>query len=204
LLTTKKTNHMTHKLLILCITGFALIHFSGCDQPGMPKPKGYPRIGLPEKSYRLSDTTFPYQFEYPAYSYIEPAAGPAENPFWINVVFPDFKGKIYLSYKPLKGNIRTFTEDTRNFVMKHIPKATSIDELSIYDPKSRVYGIIYEIKGIQAASPCQFYFTDSIQHFLRGALYFEVIPNNDSLEPVIRFLMDDIQHFAGTLEWNKL
>lgn len=195
---------MTYKLLTLYIFGIVLFIFSGCRQTTMPKPKGYPRIGLPEKSYRLSDTAFPYQFEYPIYSYIEPATGAVENPYWINIVFPAFKGKLYLSYKPLNGNLRTFTEDTRNFVMKHIPKATSIDELTVNDPQSSVYGLIYEIKGIQAASPCQFYFTDSVRHFLRGALYFEVIPNNDSLEPVIRFLMDDIQHLTGTLQWNKL
>ncbi len=84
--------------------------------------QGYPRIGLPEKSYRLSDTAFPYQFEYPIYSHIEPATGAEENLYWINIVFPAFKGKLYLSYKPLNGNLRNFTEDTRNFVMKHTRK----------------------------------------------------------------------------------
>ena len=47
----------------------------------------------------------------------------------------------------------------------------------------------------------QFYLTDSIEHFLRGSLYFKVVPNNDSLQPVIDFITDDVRHLIKSLEW---
>jgi gliding motility-associated lipoprotein GldD len=73
----------------------------------------------------------------------------------------------------------------------------------LYNPDKEIYGMIYEIEGMGAASPYQFILTDSINHFVRGALYFEVSPNNDSLSPVIDFLQKDIRHFLNTFEWNN-
>jgi gliding motility-associated lipoprotein GldD len=52
-----------------------------------------------------------------------------------------------------------------------------------------------------AASPYQFYLTDSTTHWLRGSLYFDAIPNNDSLAPVIDFVKTDIQHIFETMHW---
>ena len=59
------------------------------------------------------------------------------------------------------------------------------------------------IEGVEAASPFQFYLTDSVDHFVRGALYFNVVPNNDSLAPVIDYLKDDMRHMIETFEWKK-
>jgi gliding motility-associated lipoprotein GldD len=64
-----------------------------------------------------------------------------------------------------------------------------------------MYGIVYEINGMSAASPYQFYLTDSTRHWLRGSLYFDAIPNNDSLAPVIDFVKTDIQHLFETIRW---
>lgn len=172
-----------------------------CNDAPLPKPRGYIRIDLPEKNYQSYDTTFPYAFEYPTYSRIVPARHAEDNSFWIDIEIPLYKATIYLSYKPVKGNLRTLTEDSRTFVMKHIPRATSIDQSTIVDPVRKVFGIVWYIKGQETASPCQFFLTDSTHHFLRGALYFNVKPNNDSLEPVIRFLTADIEHLASTLHW---
>jgi gliding motility-associated lipoprotein GldD len=61
--------------------------------------------------------------------------------------------------------------------------------------------MIYEIKGSGTASSCQFFLTDSTSNFIRGALYFNVRPNNDSLAPVIRFVTDDIRHLIDTFHW---
>jgi gliding motility-associated lipoprotein GldD len=54
---------------------------------------------------------------------------------------------------------------------------------------------------MSAASPYQFYLTDSTRHFLRGSLYFDAIPNNDSLAPVIEYVKTDIQHLFETITW---
>jgi gliding motility-associated lipoprotein GldD len=85
--------------------------------------------------------------------------------------------------------------------MKHIPKATAIDSKQFIDEKNHIYGLTYTISGTEAASPFQFYLTDSTRNFIRGALYFNTIPNNDSLAPVIDFLKQDIIHMIETFRW---
>jgi gliding motility-associated lipoprotein GldD len=60
--------------------------------------------------------------------------------------------------------------------------------------------MLYNIKG-NTASSVQFYLTDSVNHFLRGSLYFDVKPNKDSLAPVINFIRGDIEHFMESFSW---
>jgi gliding motility-associated lipoprotein GldD len=180
---------------------FIFLIFTGCDQDYTPKPRGYFRIDFPEKSYTKFDTTYPYSFEYPVYAKIVPDKRPTSEPYWMNIDFPRYQGTIHISYKPVNENLTEFLEDSRAFVVKHIPKADAIEDSLIYRPEDRVFGLIYYIKGTQAASPCQFFVTDSSSGFLRGALYFNVPPNNDSLSPVIDYILEDIRHMLKTFKW---
>lgn len=178
-----------------------LLSLTSCNEDYSPKPRGYFRIDLPEKQYESFDTTYPYTFEYPVYAKVVPDTRSTSEPYWINIDFPQFRGQIYISYKPVRGNLNEYLEDARTFVVKHIPKAEAIDDTLIYRPEDRVFGLIYYIRGSQAASPCQFFMTDSSAHFLRGALYFNVEPNNDSLAPVLSFIEEDIRHLVNTFRW---
>jgi gliding motility-associated lipoprotein GldD len=63
--------------------------------------------------------------------------------------------------------------------------------------------MLFDIRGVNVASMYQFYITDSSKHFIRGALYFDHAPNNDSLAPVIEFLKADIDHLIETFTWRK-
>lgn len=172
-----------------------------CESNYYPKPKGYIRIDLPEKSYQTFDSDYPYTFAYPVYANVEPNTVQADNPYWIDINFPKFKGKLHISYKPINNNLAAYLEDTRTMVMKHIPKSNGIENKLFENPERNVYGLTYNISGVNAASPYQFYLTDSTTHFLRGALYFNVVPNNDSLAPVIEFLKEDINYLIETFEW---
>lgn len=49
----------------------------------------------------------------------------------------------------------------------------------------------------------QFYLTDSVSHFLRGALYISEVPNYDSLRPVIKYLSEDVLKMIGSTEWKE-
>jgi gliding motility-associated lipoprotein GldD len=188
-------------LILFTIALILTITLAGCRQEYSPKPRGYFRIDLPEKQYVRFDSTYPYSFEYPVYAKVTADKRNTSEPFWINIDFPDFQGRIYISYKPVKNNLTAYLEDSRTFVVKHIPKAEAIDDSLIYRPEDRVFGLVYYIEGSQAASPCQFFVTDSSAHFLRGALYFNVSPNNDSLEPVLAFIEEDIRHLVSTFHW---
>jgi len=187
--------------LIVC-TGLIIV-FASCNNEYTPKPRGYFRIALPEKKYILLDSIFPYQFEYPAYAVITNDPVSPEETKWINIEMPVFHGRIHISYKTLtdKNSLITYTEDARTLALKHMPKASGIRQIAISDPSRRIYGLVYEINGMSAASPYQFYLTDSTKHFLRGSLYFDAIPNNDSLAPVIEYVKTDIQHLFETITW---
>jgi len=51
------------------------------------------------------------------------------------------------------------------------------------------------------ATPISFWLTDSSNHYLRGALYFNNPPNNDSLQPVIEYIREDILEMINGFEW---
>ncbi|MBK7171990.1 MAG: gliding motility lipoprotein GldD [Bacteroidales bacterium] len=187
--------------LLFLITAFV---FVACHRDDFtPKPRGYFRIALPEKNYRLLDSIYPYKFEFPEYAIITPDAQALKETNWINIDFKSFRGKVHMSYKKIEnpGNLNIYAEDARTLALKHIPKASSIEQQLISYPEHKVYGLIYNIRGLGAASPYQFYVTDSVHHFVRGALYFDAVPNSDSLMPVIDFVKKDIDHLVQTLEW---
>ncbi len=181
---------------ILLVTVF----MSACNNQYTPLPRGYFRIGLPEKEYCSLDTAFPYGFNYPVYAKIVPDTDVPDQPYWVNVVFPTFKATIHISYKSVNGNVSELMEDSRKLAYKHSIKADAIGEVVFSDESKKLYGILYDIRG-NAASPLQFAVTDSTKHFLRGALYFNTAPNKDSLAPVVAFIRSDIMELMESIIW---
>jgi gliding motility-associated lipoprotein GldD len=173
-----------------------------CKQPYTPKPNGYMRIDLPVKRYVPYKSNLPYSFEIPDYGIVEPDHDRNAEPYWVNIDFPKYKCKIHISYKIINNNLGAFIEDTRKLAYKHSPKADAIDELVIKNDSNNVFGILYDIKG-NTASSVQFFLTDSVKNFLRGALYISSEPNKDSLAPEIKFFRKDVDHFINTLKWRN-
>ncbi|PWE01273.1 gliding motility lipoprotein GldD [Marinilabilia rubra] len=180
-----------------------ILFLSSCGSNYAPKPRGYFRITLPDKEYSKLDTTLPYSFEYPVYSEVVPDHGPKDEPYWANLNFPRFGAKVHMSYKSVENNLYQLLEDNRELAFKHTVKADAIREKMFEAPEKNVYGILYEIKG-NTASPLQFFVTDSVEHFLRGSLYFNSVPNKDSIAPVLEFVEKDIVHLIETLNWKDL
>ena len=181
------------KLLALLLIS---ISYTACKPPvHTPKPRGYFQIALPEHQYQVFDSSsYPYSFEYPVYGQIvhQPAlsTNEPESPYWINIEFPEVGGKIYVSYKPVtsKSVLPTLIEDMYRMTFNaHDKKADYIEDYYFQDDERRVYGTLYKVTG-EAASAYQFFATDSVKHFIRGALYFDVAPNVDSLKPLNDFL----------------
>ena len=189
---------LTNSLAVLLI----LLMTASCgNRHPQPKPRGYFRIDMPEKQYVRLDTMPRYSFEYPVYANITPDFYSLDEKDWVNVEFPRFKGTIHISYKQIDNNLPGYLEDAYSMITKHISKATGIRDSVIVDRERDVYGLVYSLEGEGVASPLQFYLTDSTEHFLRGSLYFNIYPNNDSLQPVIDFITDDVRHLIKTLEW---
>ena len=87
------------------------------------------------------------------------------------------------------------------FVEDNFHYSSGVDENTFVDRKHRLYGTTYHLKGQNVASTYQFWLTDSTSHFLRGALYIDVTPNNDSLAPVLTYLQEDIDHLIESVRW---
>ncbi len=197
----KSNEEGNHLGLIVLIPLLFVLSLSSCDQDYVPKPRGYFRIALPEKTYKTyNPSDCPFLFDIPTYSEVTKDPSPRAEPCWMNIEYLQFRANVYLSYKPVHNDIKKFIEDSRSLSFKHIPKASGIEEQTISDQTNRVYGNIYHVKG-SAASSVQFYLTDSTNHFLRGSLYFYAIPNPDSLAPVNEFLSADIDHMVASFRW---
>lgn len=145
----------------------------------------------------------PYTFSIPGYSYPEADSFNPDQPYWLTVQIPANHSQIHISYIKLNKNLALHIENSRSLVYKHAEKASSIDEQTFINPIKKVYGTLYTIKG-NAASPMQFYLTDSVNNFLRGALYIKEVPNVDSLRPVIKFLSEDVLQLVESTEWKSI
>lgn len=186
---------------------FILLWCTACNSDFVQKERGYFKIPLPSKQYREFDKPgFPYAFEYPVYATIVRDSTffdeRAENPYWLNMDFSQFDGELHLSYKEIGPNkFDTLVNDAFKLAYKqHTSQASAIKPVRFEFPQHNVSGIYFTLKG-NAATANQFFATDSTRHFLRGALYFNVPPNEDSLRPVNEFLRKDIQHLIETLQW---
>lgn len=180
----------------------ACLIFASCSNY-TPKPYGYFRIDLPKHEYTQFDSSYPpVNMQISKLAKVVPQKAKNNSEEYIDIVYPGFNGKIYCSYKKIEGDFRKLSEDSRNLVYKHSVRADAIIEKPFENPEAKVYGILYQITG-NAASPVQFILTDSTKHFLRGALYFNAVPNADSIAPVSSFVEKDLMHLVESMRWKK-
>ncbi|HEX8357571.1 MAG TPA: hypothetical protein VF610_09175 [Segetibacter sp.] len=181
------------------------ISLPACNSDYTPKPRGYFKIPFPKKQYQVfNQPGYPYSFEYPAYATIIKDTSffgeATENPWWINLDFPQFNGRVYISYKSIGENkFDKLVNDAFTMTNKHNMKAYSIDDSLVTTPNN-IHGVFFKVGG-EVATANQFFLTDSTKHFLRGALYFDATPNEDSLGIVNRFLIEDVKHLVNTFKW---
>jgi gliding motility-associated lipoprotein GldD len=189
--------------MIRTVLIFVLICLVSCNSDYTLRQRGYFRIDFPEHAYQEYDAPgSPYSFEYPVYAKIIKDTtffeSKPENDYWINIDFPQFSGKIYISYKEVrKNNFDSLVADAFKMTYKHTSKATEIRDSLMHTPLG-LSGVFFQVGG-NAATAKQFFVTDSVKHFVRGALYFDASPNADSLGVVNSFLEEDMKHLINTL-----
>lgn len=193
------TRHLFHLLLAIITLGITSITFLSCDKHS-PKPYSYYRIDLPENSYQTYDSIYPCRFEISDYARVIPRKSNNDKEEWLDILYPQFNGRIYCAYVKVNNDFRELSEESRELVYKHTVRADAIVEHPFENAAANVYGIFYEITG-NAASPLQFFLTDSTHHLLRGALYFNAVPNADSIQPVSAFIEKDVKHLVETMQW---
>ncbi len=214
---------MTRNIPLLVLLAVIL---SACNSVYTSRERGYFHIELPEHEYRKFDQPgFPYTFEYPVYgelvrdtTYFDSTP---ENDYWVNVDFPQFNARIFLSYKVVGGKaiykvkrpdgsyadsigINYFdrmVNDAFNLTNKNEAVATSISD-SLFHTENGITGVYFKVGG-NAATARQFFVSDTTSNFLRGALYFSATPNADSIRPVQDFLSQDMNHLINSFQWKE-
>jgi len=199
---------MTSKYFLFLLCSFLLCFAcdSGSQTVFNPKPRSYPKIQFPAKSFTpVTTSSCPFTFERAEYAdFVRDTLffnEKPENDCWFDLYVPSLNGTIHCSYYKIskENSLDKLITDAHTLSNKHGVKAEFIDDFVISKP-GKVFGNVMNIEG-DVATPFQFYLTDSTSHFLRGSLYVRTQIDQDSLAPVYEFLKTDAMHMINTFEW---
>lgn len=194
--------------VMMSILGTLALCVGACEEEvAVPKPRTYPRVEYPAKAYKsFGEGYCAFTFDMPAYATVERDTTffekRPESDCWFNLDVAALNAKLYCSYYAIANRQRfdELVQDAFAITQKHNLRASYIEEVQVNRPTDRVYGVVFNVEG-PAASSYQFFLTDSTQHFLRGALYFNTQSRPDSLRPVITFMREDMKQLVETLRW---
>lgn len=189
---------MRNLLLMLPI----FVALMGCDKTYLPKPNGYNRIDLPPHSYKTLNEGYPYSLELSSSGQVEADSFNLKEKAWVNINYKDFGAKVHLTYIEIDGekvNFEKIAKDAFKLTAKHQIKAYGIEEAILVTPEGYT-GVVAELTG-EVPTQFQFFVTDSTEHFLRGALYFNTAMKNDSLAPVIEYIKVDMAHLMNSVKF---
>jgi gliding motility-associated lipoprotein GldD len=194
------------KLLFVCL----LVWVLGCggEEERVPRPRAYPKILFPERNYIATTAEYcDFTFQYPDYMVFDRDTSffreKPPHPCWFNLTMKGLNGTIHCTYTPIhtKEGLLKAIRDAYTLADKHNRKASGNTDYIIHTP-NKVHGLLYDIEG-DVASSFQFVVTDSFKHVLRGSLYFQARPNEDSLKPAIEFVKRDMMQILNTLKWKN-
>lgn len=180
---------------------FIFLILMACGGNYVPKPLAYNRIDLPKNVAHnqvldaCAYTTALYKKAQIKFS--------KQNPCWNTISFPNYNADVFLTYFPISDSVplSRLLDEMHQLSFDHQQKANAIDVQSKVLSNDNLI-LEYNIDG-NAATPYQFCITDSTQHYLRGALYFNNTPNYDSVYPVLKFLKQEMAVFMDSLRWKN-
>lgn len=181
-------------------TAIMVLILEACSQANdpFPRPKGWPRIDLPEHAYqKFENQVCPFTFEYPQIGQIERQKA---DSCWMDLYFKDFECRWHVTYRYVPGSGKTVVdhfEEYRKLVFKHIQKVQQIKENPLQGKNGS--GVMYELFGTVGV-PAQVFYSDSV-HLVMASFYFDTAVRNDSLAPVIDFMKEDLKHMAESIVW---
>ena len=179
---------------LIAIAALTLLY--SCTDEVLVKPSAKLRLDYSKPEYRVMNTGCPFSFEMNENAQME-----KKKNCDLNITYPKMKATLYMTYRDVKNNnLDSLLRDAQKLAYDHTIKANSIPEQPFINTDANVYGMFYMING-NAATQAEFYVTDSINHFLNGALYFDAKPNFDSIYPAVIYLREDIRKLMETIRW---
>jgi gliding motility-associated lipoprotein GldD len=183
------------KYIVGLILVFSTLLVTSCKDDVLPKPPSQLRLEYPIAKYAAFENHCPFTFNMNDEAVIK-----EEKECGFTITYPKMKATIYLTYKPVNGNIDKLLRDAQKLTYEHVIKADDILEQPYLNPQKKVYGMFYKVSG-NAATNAQFYVTDSTKHFITGSVYFYAKPNFDSIMPAADYIRNDMQTLMETLKW---
>ncbi len=184
----------------------------GCQEERIPipKPRIYPKVNYPKRNYINFDKNYcSFSFKYPDYMVFEQdttlANQATKHACWFNFTIPALNGTVHFTYTDISGSpgkLFDTLKDSYTLTEQHNGKSTGRNTLPFEDPNRRLFGIKYSVEG-DVASPYHFILTDSTNHALWAALYFNSRPSADSMQPIVQFVKEDLDKIINSFEWNK-
>ena len=124
----------------------------------------------------------------------------AKSPCFKDLYYPTLKATVYFTYITIDSNFAEISKFTDDKVYEHHTMASGIQPREFANYEENVYGTAYSLMGDVAVNYL-FFVTDSVNHYFAGQLYFESVPNYDSLQPCIQHIEADMQHLIETFKW---
>ena len=200
-----KSSFKMRALFVMILSGMTIGLYSSCRrQDSYPKPKAYPRIDYPQTGYnRATALPYPVTFEYPASAKLVIPEGKAQGQNWINLRFDIFRATLLTSYLQTdRKNMEQHILDNESLLDKETPAYAPVRKQEFKSMDGKVTGYLYEIRG-NTASPLQFILTDGENQLFRGALYFDYLPNRDSINDIVQGLSTDIQYLMESFKFKN-
>lgn len=172
-----------------------IICFISCSEETLPKPKAFLNLEYIKPTYQEFFLLRPYTFEFSDRVKLKDSPNN-----WLKLEYPKLNASIDITYREIDGNLRELLVESEKLVFKHTSRAEQISSNNYVNEREKIYGTLYNITG-NAASHIQFHITDSTNHFIKGALYFKIKPNYDSILPAVNYIKNDILHLMETFKW---
>jgi len=185
-----------HNILHLLIV-VMVVFLITCSRPSTPKPYGYFRLTLPVPTYK---TCYTQHASFVVNQAAELVYTESDNKDLFNIHYPQLNATIHCTYMPIQHNLPALLTDAQEMVYSHTIKASAIPEQEYIDTNHNIYGMLYELQG-NTATPAQFYLTDSTRNFFRASVYINTIPNQDSLAPLIDYMIADTRILMESFRW---
>ena len=177
---------------------YATLVLSSCQDDVLIKPNAQLRLDYSKANYIDFESDCDYSFKKNDWAILN-----KKRDCGLNLHYPKMNATVYITYQKVnESNLVSLLKDAQKLTYDHAKKAESIPEQPFVNPDNKVYGMFYMLNG-NAATQAQFYITDSIHHFVTGALYFEAKPNFDSIYPAVVYLRNDMRRIMETLEWSE-